>query len=288
MDQPSQGHLDLRSQALSAVGPWPFTTRVALEIGGVIRQRTSRSHRKRVSEACSSHSASPDSWARISHRLNLWIGSVFAIGALLFAVASGLALMPAIAGHVFDQPRINAIYFAGSIPFTIAAWLQLYQAANAGELDSGTVDSDRRFLFGWFPHRIGWTSSALQFMGTVLFNLNTLDAMLPTLNWFQQDLLIWLPDFAGSVLFLVSGYLAFIETCHRYWAWKPRSLAWWIVFINLAGCVGFMSSAVFAWVSPGAANPEFATFATMLTLQGAVCFLVGALLMLPEAGIGSA
>jgi hypothetical protein len=40
-----------------------------------------------------------------------------------------------------------------------------------------------------------------------LFNVNTFDAMLPGLDWLQQDLAIWVPDFNGSVLFLVSGYL---------------------------------------------------------------------------------
>ncbi|MGA7952035.1 MAG: hypothetical protein WCA07_00805 [Gloeobacterales cyanobacterium] len=44
-----------------------------------------------------------------------------------------------------------------------------------------------------------------------MFNVNTFDAMLPGLNWLQQDLTIWAPDFNGSVLFLVSGYLVVPE-----------------------------------------------------------------------------
>ena len=32
-----------------------------------------------------------------------------------------------------DAAQINAIFFAGSIPFTTAGYLQLYQAANADE-----------------------------------------------------------------------------------------------------------------------------------------------------------
>ena len=106
-------------------------------------------------------------------------------------------------------------------------------------------------LFGWRPHDIGWLSRALQFIGTILFNFNTFDAMIPSLNWFQQDLLIWVPDIVGSILFLASGYLAFIETCHAHWAWNPRSISWWVVFTNLLGCVGFMISALFAIVLPG-------------------------------------
>ncbi|MCC0067551.1 MAG: hypothetical protein H6896_11245 [Rhodovulum sp.] len=56
------------------------------------------------------------------------------------------------------------------------------------------------------------------------------------------------------MLFLVSGWLAFIETCHAHWAWRPHSLSWDITAINLLGCIAFMVSAVFGYVPrPGAA-----------------------------------
>jgi hypothetical protein len=118
-----------------------------------------------------------------------------------------------------------------------------------------------------------------------LFNVNTFDAMLPGLDWLQQDLAIWVPDFNGSVLFLVSGYLAFIETCHAHWAWKPASISWWVTFVNLLGCVGFMISAVFAFVLPRSPSFDVVTVSVMFTLLGAVGFLIGSLLMLPETAV---
>ena len=179
---------------------------------------------------------------------------------------------------------VNRIFFAGSIPFTVAAYLQLFQAANAGEIPlRDDQSSHRRLFFGWQPHNIGWLSSALQFVGTILFNINCFDALLPTIDWRQQDLEIWAPDFTGSVFFLVSGYLGFIETCHAHWAWKPSSLSWRVVFINLLGCIGFMVSAFFAFVTSGSPNPETVTISVAFTLVGAVAFLVGSLLMLPES-----
>ena len=67
-------------------------------------------------------------------QLNWWIGIIFAVGALLFALASVLSLWPNLAAAwSLDSTAINAIFFAGSIPFTIAAYLQLFQAANAGD-----------------------------------------------------------------------------------------------------------------------------------------------------------
>ena len=99
-------------------------------------------------------------------QLNWWIGIIFALGSLLFAVASVLSLNPALAkAWSLDSMQINAIFFAGSIPFTIAAYLQLYQAANAGEFSPDASPAPRRrAIIGWRPHDIGWLSSALQFV----------------------------------------------------------------------------------------------------------------------------
>ena len=107
--------------------------------------------------------------------------------------------------------------------------------------------------------------------------------MLPGLGGLQQELAVWAPDFVGSILFLASGYLAFGETCHTYWAWKPRSLSWWITFTNLLGCVAFMMSAFFAFVPKEAFHFNAALISVLFTLLGAVGFLAGSLLMLPEA-----
>jgi hypothetical protein len=216
--------------------------------------------------------------------LNWWIGVVFALGSTLFALGSVLSLSSNLANAwSLDATGINAIFFAGSIPFTAAAYLQLLQAANQGEFPRRMArPALRTVLRAWRPHDAGWLSCALQFVGTLLFNLNTFDAMIPSLTWLQQDLVIWAPNFVGSVLFLASGYLAFIEICHAHGAWKPRELSWWVTVFNLLGCVGFMASALFAFVLPGAANIEAVTLSIAFTLQGAVCFFIGSALMLPE------
>ena len=64
---------------------------------------------------------------------------------------------------------------------------------------------------------------------------------------------------AGSVLFLAPGYLAFIETSHAYWAWQPKSLSGWVMFVNFLGCVAFMVSAVLAFVPPRSPSFDAAT-----------------------------
>jgi hypothetical protein len=217
-------------------------------------------------------------------QLNWWIGVIFAVGSVLFAAGSILVLTPDLAGAwSFDSNRINAVFFVGSIPFTTAAYLQLFQAANAGK----TPTTGRSEILGWQPHEIGWLSCALQFVGTLLFNINTFDAMLSGLDWLQQDLAIWVPDFIGSVLFLASGYLAFVEACHARFAWQPGSISWWVTFANLLGCVGFMISAVFAFVLPHQPMIDVAAVSIAFTLIGALGFLTGSLLMLLETALTS-
>jgi hypothetical protein len=275
-------------------GPWPFITRrVFRTADGRKRVWSSRHHRKGLLIHAAAEAEGLASklfrclWS--PGELNWWIAMVFALGSLLFAVASVLCLAPALArAWSLDATAVNAVFFAGSIPFTTAAYLQLFQAANVTPFSGNDSNSkQRRKPFGWRPTDVGWLSSAMQIVGTILFNFNTFDAMIPELTWFEQDLAIWIPNFVGSILFLLSGYLAFIETCHTHWAWQPKSISWWVVFINLLGCVGFMASAMLSIYWPGSPNVEVVTLATAFTLQGAVCFLVGSLLMLPEMAVHS-
>jgi hypothetical protein len=214
--------------------------------------------------------------------INWWIGTVFACGALLFTIGGILTLAPQLAASWgLSTAGANRVFFAGSIPFTLAAYLQLHQAANALVPPGSGIKTK---WFGWHPTKIGWSSCALQFAGTLLFNINTYDAMQPDLNWLQQDLGIWLPDMAGSVLFLLSGYLAFVEYCRAYWGWQVHQLSWWITFANLLGCVAFMISALLAFVPQGDPEPERVTLSVLFIIIGAVGFLAGSLMMLPEAG----
>ena len=278
-----------RRELIESTGPWPFTTRRAYRRSDhSLAVWRSRNHRKGLQAVESGKALALGStllrclW--MPRRLNWWIGIGFAAGSLLFLLGSVLSLAPALAREwSTDATTINAIFFVGSIPFTIAAYLQLFQAANAGADSADDSPVRRRVeLFGWRPHDIGWLSSALQFPGTLLFNVNTFDALLPDLDWLQQDLTIWAPDVAGSSLFLVSGYLAFIETCHAHWAWKPTSISWWATFVNLLGCVAFMISALFAFIPPWTPSFDAGTVSVTFTLVGALGFLLGSLLTLLE------
>ena len=206
---------------------------------------------------------------RLPGQLNWWIGSVFALGSLLFLLGSALSLNPSMALRLtMGTAAVNRLFALGSIPFTTAAYLQLFQAANAGRSSRQPIR-----WFGWRPRELGWLSCALQFPGTILFNINTIAALDGRLTWLGQDGLVWVPDLLGSLLFVASGWLAFLETCHGHGFWRPGSLSWWVTVLNLLGCIGFMGAAL--------------TGLMLFTLLGALGFLIGSLLLLPEAVVPS-
>ena len=275
-------------KVIAARGAWPFITRLQLRHqDGREKVRHSRLHRKGLREL--------PRWKiglfvilrgiLMPRELNWWIGVVFAMGASLFALGCVVFLEPSIAADWnISESQANGIFFLGSIPFTIAAYLQLFQAANAGPMTNPeAVGGSGRVWFGWQPDDAGWLSCALQFAGTVLFNFNTFDAMHPGVEWWQQDLLIWMPNLVGSILFLASGYLAWIEVCHAQWAWEPDYISWCVGAVNLVGCLAFMASALLAFVPPHELPFDAMTASLIFTLIGAIAFFIGAILLLPEA-----
>lgn len=277
---------------MTETGPWPFVTRrLSRSADGPERTWRPRHHRKQLlGTGARSRSyalkCGRSLWSR--RVLNWWIGVVFVIGSLLFVVASVLRLSPAMALAVhLGSTDVNAVYFAGSVPFSEAAFLQLFQAANAAPF-AAMKQSDtkrRRTLIHWRPYDVGWLSRALQFAGSNLFNFNAFDAMIPSLSWFAKNLVVWIPNIFGSKVFLLSGYLALIETCHTFWSWQPTSISRWEVFTNLLGCVGFMIAAVSAVGLTGPTATRATIISVGFTLQEAVGCLAGSLLMLPEAAL---
>lgn len=268
-------------------GPWPFTTRKRIRRGGIDqRVLESRLHRKNL------HGKQRrEQWLRYALTattdINWWIGALFAVGSACFMLGSVLVIFPEAAATLsWDEQAVNAVFFIGSLPFTTAAYLQLYQSANAGHFAKAEAGrSKKRVYFGWRPRDIGWLSCALQFAGTLLFNINTFDAMQPNLDWLQQDLDIWVPNIAGSLFFLISGYLAYIEVCHAHFGWQPDSESWWLTTVNLLGCCAFMASAVYAFIPAGGAQESTMMLSVTYTLVGATCFLIGGLLLPFEAAV---
>ena len=81
----------------------------------------------------------------------------------------------------------------------------------------------------------------------------------------------------------MSGTLAYVEAGHAYFSWRPRDLAWLIAFVNLIGCIAFMTAGILSFVPTGPEPRWIAAAAFAHLWLGAFCFLVGAALMMRES-----
>jgi hypothetical protein len=196
-----------------------------------------------------------------------WLDRAIAIG---FAIGSTCFFLGPFPGFVelVGAGADAAVFFAGSIFFTFAAGLELREA---------TV------RLGRWAADPSWWSAAIQFAGTLLFNLNTFDALQDDLSTQQEDRLVFAPDLFGSACFLVSGLLAYrVATGPRPFHPVQRDRAWWMAAINLAGCVLFGISAIASYIVPSSGTMLDLAAANWTTSLGALCFLIGALMLLPR------
>jgi hypothetical protein len=259
----------------SARGWGPFVTReVFRRADGVAVVWESRWHRKHPSGvATGSTWWAPDAVA-------WWIGVLFAIGSFCFA----LGALPAYATGVGVNAD-NLTYFIGSIFFTTASFLQFWEAATTSNRIEGDHRRRLRQLFAVQHRRIDWWASLIQFVGTIWFNRTTFSALIVGLGASSSHHPVWRPDALGSICFLVSSWLAWTEECHGAFAWRPRRLSWWVTVLNLVGSVAFGVSAVASYVEP---NGQLVSLAltNLGTFVGALCFLAGGVLLLPERTTG--
>ena len=293
-ETPEQANRTEPGEAASR-GSGPFVTHRLrpLPEGGCL-VASSRRHRKghrphRVADPASAERPRPTHASAFRHlwaprRLAWWVALLFAIGSLLFAAGGVGATWPQSAPPMLrDASLLNWVFFVGSLFFTAAAWLQWLEALNGDVADALRGQSPRSWRWwGWRPHNLGYLASAVQLVGTIMFNVNTADAMITGMTWQETDLLVWTPNMVGCVCFLVASYLAYAEVSHGAGSFVPRSVSWWIAVVNLLGSVAFQLSAVYSLAGPEPAAASAAFWASFYTAAGAVCFLAGSYLMIPE------
>jgi YrhK-like protein len=187
-----------------------------------------------------------------------WTGALFAVGSACFAVASFASQWASA-----PRPAIGVTFFAGSIAFTLASSLALTTASRAER-----------------------PAAVVQLVGTLFFNVSTFAAMQQGFDARETDLRVWAPDAFGSVCFLVASELALAGICSGWVCWRSRSKPWRIAALNLLGSIAFGVAAVTSLVVPSTSEPVSAAIANAGTTFGALCFLAGALMMLPRPAAG--
>lgn len=215
---------------------------------GTLFRWTSRAHRKRGRGARGGSLL----WAPRS--LAWWIAILFMFGSACFAIAPLPFYLEAV-GSTGDA----ITYFVGSIFFTTAAALQLWQA----------------------DHRVAFWASLVQFAGTLFFNRSTFQALHQSLTATEADRHVWRPDALGSIAFLVSSALACFEVRRASTA-APRDTEWWGAWWNMIGSIAFGASAIASYVITDSGTLRNAQVANLGTFVGAICFFVAAWLVLPR------
>ena len=244
----------------SVGGPRPFVTRVGYRLAdGRLLEWASRTHRKRAGSS---------------------LGRSIAV---LFMVGAGCFVAGATAGYAsLVGARADAVtYFVGSLFFTAAAYLQYVECIGADRSLLPEAHRRRRLL-AIEPRRIDWWATTVQLAGTLFFNVTTFAALDTSLSAKQEDLVVWTPDALGSICFLVASQLAYAEAGHAWFSWRPADAGWRIAAVNLAGSVLFGISAVAGWVEPATGDLLDAALDTSGTFWGAICFFIGAALLLRD------
>jgi hypothetical protein len=205
---------------------------------------------------------------------------LFVIGSLCFT-AGGIASQ-----WSTPRPWIGVTFFVGSLFFTSAASLQFSEAINAkgglGRREGGVHWRPA----SWESRRVDWMAALVQLVGTLLFNVSTFTALNHNLTTHQANARVWAPDAFGSIAFLIASELAFAEVCRRWFCWpaaRNRTLAWKVAAVNLLGSIAFGASAIASLLEPASGQPVSARIANAGTSVGGLCFLVGALLLMPLA-----
>jgi hypothetical protein len=192
-----------------------------------------------------------------------WIAAGFAIGSACFFIGPFPGFI-----YLVGTGADGVVFFAGSIFFTLAAALELREATLRTRRFSDT----------------SWWSAAIQFIGTLFFNLSTFHAIQTGLSTHAQNRLVWAPDLLGSVCFLVSGALAYTVTTGPHllpkrWLPAQSDTASVMAAVNLLGCVLFGIAAVASFVVPSTGSILALAPANWGTALGGLCFLIGAVLL---------
>lgn len=200
---------------------------------------------------------------------------LFMVGSILFALGSFPPYSQLVDGRI-----VGATFVVGSVVFTLAAYTSLVVVINAGRDD----ESDSTRWWAWQFGSRGWWAAFVQLIGTLLFNISTIDAMSETLTTEEENRLVWAPDFFGATMFLVASHLAWTIVCRGLWCVRRDDSEWWGALVNYVGSILFMASAIAAFTLPTTGEALNITVVNVATFLGAGCFLVGSYLILPAAG----
>lgn len=228
-------------------------------------------------------------WA--PHRLAWWVAIVFIVGTALFVAGAAGSLVPSAFG---GQHRMSVFaescYFTGAVLFTLALYGQLLEGINTDESIGPNRESYAPQRFRWFIRQPGDLARleilipAVFLIGSLTFNYETAGS-LGSLLGLVPRVGLWPTTMIGSIFFLVASLLQFVEAGNRYLSGAVRDVSWWIAVLFVVGSIGFIVGSLPGLGTPGmpnAAEDAGALIVKVGFLAGALAYLAGSYLMLPE------
>ena len=209
-------------------------------------------------------------------RADWQVAALFIVGSSCFA----LGALPGYASLVGTEAD-GVTYFIGSIFFTSAALLQFLISIGAVRAGDRPRAGVQWRLMVRAPRQAEWWAGSVQFVGTIFFNISTFAALHENLTVTEANHRVWSPDVFGSIAFLVASGLAYADVRRPWLAWRPRDLGWSVATLNMVGSLAFGVSAVAAKVMSTGDLRNLA-LANLGTFVGALCFLAGAVLLIPD------
>ena len=205
-------------------------------------------------------------------RVNLVSAVAFFLGGSLFALGAVFAQL-----GVGSGATVNITYLIGGAFFSLGGYVLILLVVNMTSDNHGSTSAGRMRWWGFQPHRLGWLSAAVLFVGTLLFAVSLVAAFAEGLTPRQSNGWIWLPDILGCICFLVSGHLALLDVCDGRIGVRVHDLGWWGVAVNQFGSILFFLAGIAAFTRPTTSRALDIALVNWGTFAGAICFAVGGL-----------
>jgi hypothetical protein len=202
--------------------------------------------------------------------INLVAAVAFALGGSLFALGALFAQL-----GVGSLVTVNTTYLVGGFFFSVGGYVSILLVVNTERERGRRSAAESTRWWGYQPHRRGWLSAFVLFIGTLLFAISLVAAFAEGLTPRQSNGWIWFPDILGCVCFLVSGHLAMLEVGAGHVVMRVHELAWWVVAINQLGSLLFFLAGIAAFTRPATSRTLDAGLVNWGTFAGALCFAIG-------------
>jgi hypothetical protein len=183
----------------------------------------------------------------------------------------------------------ESCYSLGAALYTVSVYGQILESLNEDDRiasDGGCTPPETWRWFAFEPTRLGFVWPFVFLVGALVFNYETLAALLSDLDLIPSEVGLWWTSLIGGLLFLLAALLQMLEASGGRTHESVRNVSWYIALWFVIGSIGFTVGALpgmfdagdvpFAKIGPGAFIVKLGF------LVGGVAFLVGSWLMLTE------